>query len=61
MLTDNHEQLPMPWIIARIKGIIFTAGVITSTMLYAAVAPQSALQSTFGEGLGGSVAEIVVR
>ena len=51
----------MPWIIARIKGIMLTSGVITSTMLYAAIAPQAALQSTFGEGLDGPVAEIVVR
>ena len=51
----------MNWIVARIKWIMLTAGVLTSTMLYAAIAPQAALQSTFGEGLGGPVAEIVVR
>ena len=43
----------MPWIIARIKGIMLTAGVITSTMRYASTAPQAARQSTFGEGLDG--------
>jgi hypothetical protein len=51
----------MNWIVARIKWIMLTAGVLTSTMLYAAIAPQAALQSTFGEALGGPVAEIVVR
>ncbi len=51
----------MHWIVARIKWIMLIAGVLTSTMLYAAIAPQAALQSTFGEGLGGPVAEIVVR
>ena len=51
----------MNWVAQRIKGIMLTAGVITSTMLYAAVAPQASLQSTFGEGLDSPVAEIVVR
>ncbi len=40
---------------------MLTAGVLTSTMVYAAIAPQTALQSTFGERLAGPVAEIVVR
>jgi hypothetical protein len=51
----------MNWIVLRIKGIMLTAGVLTSTMLYAAVAPGAALRSTFGEELDGPVAEIVVR
>jgi hypothetical protein len=51
----------MNWIVLRIKGVMLTAGVLTSTMLYAAVAPRAALQSTFGEELNGPVAEIVVR
>jgi len=29
----------MNWIIVRIRGSMLTAGVLTSTMLYAAVAP----------------------
>jgi hypothetical protein len=40
----------MNWIVLRIKGVMLTAGVLTSTMLYAAVAPRAALH-----------AEIVVR
>lgn len=51
----------MNWIVTRIKVIMLIAGVLTSTMLYAAVAPQAALESTFGEGVDGPVAEIVVR
>lgn len=39
----------MNWIVTRIKVIMLIAGVLTSTMLYAAVAPQAALESTFGE------------
>lgn len=51
----------MTWIVTRIKPIMLTAGVLTSTMVFAAIAPQAALQSTFGEKLEGPVAEIVVR
>jgi hypothetical protein len=43
------------------KGIMLVSGVLTCSMLYAAIAPHAALQSTFGETLQGPVAEIVVR
>jgi len=51
----------MNWIARRIKPIMLTAGVLTSTMVFAAIAPQAALQSTFGESIEGPVAQIVVR
>ena len=51
----------MNWIVANIKWLMLMSGVLTCTMLYAAVAPQEALQSNFGERLEGPVAEIVVR
>src|SRR5262245_39991879 len=51
----------MPWIVASMKWIMLVSGALTCTMLYAAIAPQAALQSTFGETLGGPVAEIIVR
>jgi len=51
----------MMWVTRQIKAVMLIAGVLTSTMIYAAVAPQPALQSTFGEGLDGPIAEIVVR
>jgi hypothetical protein len=51
----------MSWIVANIKWIMLVAGALTCTMLYAAIAPQAALRSTFGEALQGQVAEIVVR
>ena len=51
----------MRWIIRQIKWIMIVAGVLTCTMVYAAIAPQDALLSTFGETLQGPVAEIVVR
>jgi hypothetical protein len=37
------------------------SGVLTTTMLNAAVAPDAALRSTFGESLSGPLADIVVR
>src|SRR6185503_10803271 len=52
---------PMNWIIGGMKWIMLVAGLLTCTMLYAAVAPQAALRGTFGETLEGAVAEVVVR
>jgi hypothetical protein len=51
----------MHWIVAGMKWIMLVAGLLTCTMLYAAIAPQAALRGTFGETLEGPVAEVVVR
>ena len=51
----------MHWIIANMKSIMLVSGTLTCTMLYAAMSPQAALRSTFGETLEGPLAEIVVR
>jgi len=51
----------MNWIVANMKGIMLLSGALTCTMVYAALAPQAALRSTFGESLEGPLAEIVVR
>ena len=48
-------------VVANIKWIMLAAGVLTCTMIYAAIAPQAALRATFGETLEGPLAEIVVR
>jgi hypothetical protein len=48
-------------ITANIKWIMLVSGLLTCTMIYAAIAPQAALRGTFGEALTGPVAEIVVR
>lgn len=48
-------------IVAKIKWIMLVSGVLTCTMIYAAIAPQAALRGTFGETLQGPLAEIVVR
>jgi len=49
------------WIIVNIHRIMIVSGVLTMTMVYAALAPEAALRSTFGESASGPVADIVVR
>ncbi len=51
----------MDWIVAKMKGIMLVSGALTCMMIYAAIAPQAALRSTFGVALEGPLAEIVVR
>ncbi len=51
----------MTWITSYIKWIMLISGVLTCTMLYAAIDPQGALRSTFGTTLEGPLADIVVR
>ena len=51
----------MPWIVANIHRLMIVSGVLTLTMVYAAVAPEAALRATFGAGLTGPVADVVVR
>jgi hypothetical protein len=46
---------------SNIKWIMLVSGLLTCTMLYAAVAPQAALNTTFGDTLSGPLAEIIVR
>jgi hypothetical protein len=51
----------MSWIVGNIRWVMIASGALTATMLYAALAPEAALQSTFGETLTGPLANIVVR
>ncbi len=51
----------MSWIIAKMKWIMLVSGGLTCTLFYAALAPQAALRSTFGETLEGPLAEVIVR
>jgi hypothetical protein len=48
-------------LVAQMKWVMLVSGVLTMTMLYAAIAPQDLLQSNFGTTLQGPVGEIVVR
>ncbi|MEM9091525.1 MAG: hypothetical protein AAGC93_22645 [Cyanobacteria bacterium P01_F01_bin.53] len=45
----------------NIKWIMLVSGGLTCTMLYAAIAPEAALMSTFGDSISSPIAEIVVR
>jgi hypothetical protein len=51
----------MNWIVAGMKWIMLVAGLLTCSMLYAAIAPEAALRTTFGDSLEGPVAQVVVR
>ena len=51
----------MSWIVANIHRIMVVSGVLTLTMIYAAIAPEAALRSNFGETISGPVADVVVR
>jgi len=43
----------MKWIVAYIKWVMLVAGILTTTMLYTAIAPDAAMQSSFGQTLEG--------
>jgi hypothetical protein len=51
----------MSWVVANIHRIMVVSGLLTMTMIYAAISPRAALRSTFGESMSGPVADIVVR
>ena len=51
----------MAWLDRCIKWVMLISGLLTFTMVYAALAPAAALRATFGESLEGPVANIVVR
>ena len=51
----------MKWIAAHIKWVMLVAGALTTTTLYTAIAPDAAMQSSFGQTLEGPLAELIVR
>ena len=51
----------MNLVVRHIKWVMLISGVLTCTMLYAAIAPSAALEFMFGESLQGPLAEIIVR
>ena len=51
----------MKLIAKNIKWIMLVSGVLTSTLLLAAIAPDSALRMIFGETLEGPLSDIIVR
>lgn len=51
----------MRWVVANIHRVMILSGLLTMTMIYATLAPEAALRSTFGESVSGPIADIVVR
>ena len=51
----------MHWVTRQIKWIMLISGSLTATMFYAALAPEAALLSNFGETLDGPLATLIVR
>ena len=49
------------WIVRNMRWIMMVSGVLTATMIQAAIAPDAALESNFGETVSGPVAYLVVR
>jgi len=47
--------------INNFKWVMVVSGVLTTTMLYAAIAPEASLRSNFGEAIDGPLAQIIVR
>ncbi|MEQ1641902.1 MAG: hypothetical protein ABL959_00490 [Pyrinomonadaceae bacterium] len=51
----------MSFFVDKFRWIMAVSGILTCSMLFGLVAPQSALRSNFGETMHGSVSEIIVR
>ena len=51
----------MAWLVDNMQWVMLISGGLTSTMIFAAIAPHAALKSMFGETLEGPLAEVVVR
>ena len=51
----------MGFINTNIKWIMLITGLVTCTMLFAVIAPQAAIQATFGESISGPLADMLVR
>ncbi|HQZ97008.1 MAG TPA: hypothetical protein PLP21_11875 [Pyrinomonadaceae bacterium] len=51
----------MQLFVSKFKWIMLVCGLLTCTMFLGLFAPQSSLQSNFGETMSGPVSEIIVR
>jgi len=49
------------WIVHKMRWIMLLSGVLTASMIQAAIAPDAALESNFGETVSGPVAHLVAR
>lgn len=51
----------MRFITGNFKWVMLVSGVLTVTMFYGLIAPQSALESMFGSSFNGNLESIIVR
>jgi len=51
----------MGWIVSNIKWIMVASGTLTFSMIYAAIDPEGALRSNFGETVEGPVGDLLTR
>ena len=51
----------MAWVVRNIERIMIVSGVLTLTMVYATIAPDSASRSSFGATIDGPAGDLVVR
>lgn len=51
----------MAWVVRNIERIMIVSGVLTLTMVYATIAPDSASRSNFGATIDGPAGDLVVR
>src|SRR4030095_8917578 len=49
------------WIVHKMRWVMLVSGVLTGWMIQAAIAPDAALESNFGETVSGPLAYLVVR
>ena len=49
------------WIVHKMRWIMLVSGALTATMVQAAIMPDAALESNFGETVSGPLAYLIVR
>jgi hypothetical protein len=57
----NTEGEAVNFLVNNIKWLMLVSGLLTCTMLYAAIAPAAALRTNFGDSLQGPLANVLVR
>lgn len=57
----NNKEIDMRILNKSIKWIMIVSGALTCTMVMASIAPETALNSTFGSTVKGPLAELIVR
>jgi hypothetical protein len=61
LTLKNSELADMKFIVDNIQSVLLITGLLTGTVLLAALLPQTALNMMFGAELPGPLAEVLVR